>query len=87
MFVERWFPNLDVGLLTIEACGSALRGGGWLNGLGIEVKLPPAAYIRAYVKRNETDAAALYAPLLYDCIRSPKANLSVSSFDFSEVHM
>ena len=28
-----------------------------LNALGIEVKLLPAAYIRAYVKRNKTDAA------------------------------
>ena len=41
----------------MEACGSAHHWGRWLNGLGIEVKLLPAAYIRAYVKRNKTDAA------------------------------
>ncbi len=29
----------------------------WLNGLGIEVLLLPARYVRAYVKRNKTDAA------------------------------
>ncbi len=39
------------------SCGSAHHCARWLNGLGIEVKLLPAAYIRAYVKRNKTDAA------------------------------
>jgi transposase len=41
----------------LEACGSAHHWGRWLNSLGIEVRLLPAAYIRAYVKRNKTDAA------------------------------
>jgi transposase len=41
----------------MEACGSAHHWGRWLNGLGIEVRLLPAQYIRAYVKRNKTDAA------------------------------
>ncbi|MER2541332.1 MAG: transposase [Azonexus sp.] len=54
---ERWFHNRDVDLVIMEACGSAHHWGRWLNGLGIEVKLLPAAYIRAYVKRNKTDAA------------------------------
>jgi transposase len=31
----------------------------WLAGLGIQVTLLPARYVRAYVKRNKTDAAAL----------------------------
>src|SRR6266851_7731333 len=54
---ERWFVNRTVGLVVMEACGSAHHWARWLNGLGIEVRLLPAAYIRAYVKRNKTDAA------------------------------
>ena len=54
---ERWFANRTIGLVVMEACGSAHHWGRWLNGLGIEVRLLPAAYVRAYVKRNKTDAA------------------------------
>ena len=54
---ERWFVNRAVGLVVLEACGSAHHWARWLSGLGIEVRLLPAAYIRAYVKRNKTDAA------------------------------
>ncbi len=54
---ERWFVNRAVGLVVMEACGSAHHWARWLSGLGIEVRLLPAAYIRAYVKRNKTDAA------------------------------
>jgi transposase len=55
--LERWFANRAVGLVVMEACGSAHHWGRWLNARGIEVRLLPAAYIRAYVKRNKTDAA------------------------------
>jgi transposase len=41
----------------MEACGSAHYWARWLTGLGIEVVLLPARYVRAYVKRNKTDAA------------------------------
>ncbi|MCX7176488.1 MAG: IS110 family transposase [Proteobacteria bacterium] len=54
---ERWFANRNVRLVIMEACGSAHHWARWLNGHGIEVRLLPAAYIRAYVKRNKTDAA------------------------------
>lgn len=54
---ERWFVNRQVTFVIMEACGSAHHWGRWLNTLGIEVKLLPAAYIRAYVRRNKTDAA------------------------------
>ena len=54
---ERWFANRAVGLVVMEACGSAHHWARWLNGLGIEVQLLPARYVRAYVKRNKTDAA------------------------------
>jgi transposase len=54
---ERWFINRAVGLVVMEACGSAHHWARWLNALGIEVRLLPAPYVRAYVKRNKTDAA------------------------------
>ncbi len=54
---ERWFINRAVGLVVMEACGSAHHWARWLSGLGVEVRLLPAAYIRAYVKCNKTDAA------------------------------
>src|SRR5256885_7426242 len=54
---ERWFANRDVRLVVMESCGSAHHWARWLTGLGIEVKLLPAQYVRAYVKRNKTDAA------------------------------
>ena len=55
--MERWFANRAVGLVVMEACGAAHHWARWLNALGIEVKLLPARYVRAYVKRNKTDAA------------------------------
>lgn len=54
---ERWFANRAVGLVVMEACGSAHHWARWLSGLGTEVRLLPAPYVRAYVKRNKTDAA------------------------------
>jgi transposase len=54
---ERWFANRAVGLVVMEACGSAHHWGRWLAGMGIDVRLLPARYVRAYVKRNKTDAA------------------------------
>ena len=54
---ERWFQNRAVSLVIMEACGSAHHWARWLGGLGIEVKLLPAKYVRAYVKRNKTDKA------------------------------
>lgn len=56
---EKWFINRDVSLVIMEACGSAHHWTRHFNSLGIEVKLLPAAYIRAYVKRNKTDAMRL----------------------------
>lgn len=54
---ERWFDNRAVGSVIMEACGSAHHWGRILQQRGIQVKLLPASYVRAYVKRNKTDAA------------------------------
>jgi transposase len=53
---ERWFLNREVNLVIMEACGSSHHRARRLNGLGVEVRLLPAQYVRAYVKRNKTDA-------------------------------
>jgi len=60
---ERWFQNRDVRLVIMEACGSAHYWGRVLRARGIEVRLLPAQYVRAYVKRNKTDAADAVALL------------------------
>ena len=60
---ERWFANRNVARVIMEACGSAHHWGRWLNARGIEAVLLPAAYVRAYVRRNKTDAADAQALL------------------------
>lgn len=54
---ERWFDNRDVALVVMEACGTAHYWARWLINRGVEVVLLPPRYVRAYVKRNKTDAA------------------------------
>src|SRR5262249_61797806 len=59
---ERWFVNRNVKLVVMEACGSAHHWGRLLRSRGIEVRLLPAQYVRADVKRNKAggaDAVAL----------------------------
>ena len=59
----RWFDNRAVELVVMEACGTAHHWARTLRGRGIEVRLLPAQYVRAYVKRNKTDAADAVALL------------------------
>jgi len=54
---ERWFVNRAVSRVIMEACGSAHHWARWLTAQGIKVTLLPARYVRAYVRRNKTDAA------------------------------
>jgi len=54
---QRWFGNRDVSLVVMEACGSAHHWARVLQQQGIQVRLLPPRYVRAYVKRNKTDAA------------------------------
>ena len=77
---ERWFVNRAVSLVVMEACGSAHHWARWLNSLGIEVRLLPAAYVRAYVKRNKTDAADA-AALLEACRASDMQPVKVKSIE------
>lgn len=66
---ERWFANRKVSLVIMESCGSAQHWARWLEALGIEVRLLPAQYVRAYVRRNKTDAAD--AAALLEAARAP----------------
>lgn len=53
----RFFGNHPRSLVVMEACGSAHHWARTLAAQGHEVQLLPAQYVRAYVKRNKTDAA------------------------------
>lgn len=77
---ERWFANRSVDRVVMEACGSAHHWARWLNGLAIEVLLLPPAYVRAYVKRNKTDAADA-AALLEACRASDIQPVRVKSVE------
>ncbi len=54
---ERFFGNFPASRIVMESCASAHHWARTLRQLGHEVKLLPAQYVRAYVKRNKTDAA------------------------------
>ena len=54
---ERFFTNRHVEQIVMEACGSAHHWGRTFSSRGIGVTLLPAQYVRAYVRRNKTDAA------------------------------
>jgi transposase len=54
--VERFFATLPPSLIGVEACGSAHYWARLARKYGHEVRLMPPAYVKAYVKRNKTDA-------------------------------
>ncbi len=60
---ERWFDNRAVRRVVMEACATAHHWARTLRARGIEVLLVPAQYVRAYVKRDKTDAADALALL------------------------
>ena len=51
-----FFAKQSPALIGMEACGSAHYWARELGRLGHEVKLMPANYVKAYVKRNKNDA-------------------------------
>jgi transposase len=54
---QHWIGQQRASVFVLEACGSAHHWGRRLRELGHEVRLLPAQYVRAYVKRNKTDRA------------------------------
>jgi transposase len=55
--VGAFFARREPGVIVMEACGSAHHWGRVLKGLGHEVKLIAAQFVRPFVKTNKTDAA------------------------------
>src|SRR5256886_10636390 len=55
--VLAFFSRLPRCMVGMEACGTAHYWARELRGLGREVRLMPAQYVKAYVKRNKNDAA------------------------------
>ena len=55
--VLAFFARLPRCLIGLEACATAHYWARELRALGHEVRLMPAQYVKAYVKRNKNDAA------------------------------
>src|SRR5918996_902792 len=55
--VESFFAQLEPSLVGMEACASAHYWARRLRALGHTVRLVPPRYVKAYVRRNKTDAA------------------------------
>jgi transposase len=52
-----FFARREPGLIVMEACGSAHHWGRVLKGMGHQVRLIAAQFVRPFVKTNKTDAA------------------------------
>jgi transposase len=55
--VESFFARLEPSVVGMEACASAHYWARRLGALGHTVRLVPPRYVKAYVRRNKTDAA------------------------------
>ena len=66
---EAFATNHPKCLFVMEACGSSQPWGRRLKSMGHDVKLLPAQYVRAYLRRNKTDAAD--AAALIEAARAP----------------
>lgn len=67
---ERFWQRREPCSVVMEACGSAHHWARMLVGLGFEVRLLPAHYVRPYRQRNKTDRADCEA--LLEAARSPR---------------
>ena len=52
--VRGFFARRESGVVAMEACGSAHHWGRVLTGLGHEVRLIAAQFVRPFVKTNKT---------------------------------
>ena len=64
-----FFETLPRCVVGMEACGSSHHWGRELRKFGHDVRLMPAAYVKAYVKRGKTDAAD--AEAICEAVRRP----------------
>jgi transposase len=66
---ERFWQTREPCAVVMEACGSAHHWARLLVGLGFDVRLLPAHYVKPYRRRNKTDRADCEA--LLEAARSP----------------
>ena len=55
--MEKFFADHPKAVIGMEACATSHHWGRELEALGHDVRLMPASYVKAYVKRNKNDAA------------------------------
>src|SRR5947209_20193726 len=67
--VISFFAPLPRCLVGIEACATAHYWARELQAAGHEVRVMPAQYVKAYVKRNKTDAED--AEAMWEAVRRP----------------
>jgi len=67
--VLEWFANRAPAVIAMEACGSAHYWARKLTGLGHEVRLIGAQFVRPFVKSNKTDAADAQA--IWEAVQRP----------------
>ena len=65
----KFFVQRAPSVVAMEACGSAHYWARKLIGLGHEVRLIAAQFVRPYVKRNKTDAADAQA--IWEAVQRP----------------
>ncbi|HEV2547981.1 MAG TPA: transposase, partial [Stellaceae bacterium] len=67
--VVAFFAGLPPCLIGLEACATSHYWARELQAVGHEVRLMPAQYVKAYVKRNKNDAAD--AEAICEAVRRP----------------
>jgi transposase len=67
--VSAFFARRAAGVVAMEACGSAHHWGRVLSGLGHQVRLIAAQFVRPFVKTNKTDAAD--AEAIWEAVQRP----------------
>ena len=84
----RFFDNRSIQRIVMEACGSAHHWARTFSARGIEVVLLPPQYVRAYVRRNKTDAADAKALIeaARDCDLRPVQIKSIEQQALQAVH-
>ena len=68
--VRPFFANRAPAVVAMEACGSAHYWARQLTGLGHDVRLIAAHFVRPFVKRNKTDAADAQA--IWEAVQRPE---------------
>jgi transposase len=67
--VAEFFANREPGVIAMEACGSAHHWARTFVGLGHEVRLIAAQFVRPFVKSNKSDAADAQA--IWEAVQRP----------------